>query len=225
MKDVSNVFNGVKPFEKGKGKPPQTAQIMRDKPFVVEGSKPAGADWMPLLRGRLIQRYVTLWNNNSWIKYGEWLAAPRDPAIFEAPEKIFVRQTGDSIIATLGKLGFVARDNLHIILPKISTNLFFVLGVLNSKAIDFAYCFINPEKGEALAQVKKNHIEELPLPKVVLDGPQRQKPIITLVGRVLAAKQRDAEADTSMLESEIDKLVYALYGLTPDEIALIEAAR
>jgi adenine-specific DNA-methyltransferase len=49
LKNIANVFNGVKPFEKGKGKPPQTAQIMRDKPFVAASSKPAGAHWMPLL--------------------------------------------------------------------------------------------------------------------------------------------------------------------------------
>ena len=40
--------------------------------------------------------------------------------------------------------------------------------------------------------------------------------------RLLAAKQRDAEADTSALEREIDELVYALYGLTPEEIKLVE---
>ena len=39
---------------------------------------------------------------------------------------------------------------------------------------------------------------------------------------MLAAKQRDAEADVSALEGEIDELVYALYGLTAEEIALIE---
>ena len=42
------------------------------------------------------------------------------------------------------------------------------------------------------------------------------------VDRILAAKQRDAEADTSALEREIDELVYALYGLTPEEIKIVE---
>ena len=41
--------------------------------------------------------------------------------------------------------------------------------------------------------------------------------ISSLVDRILAAKQRDAEADTSALEREIDQQVYALYGLTPEE--------
>jgi hypothetical protein len=32
----------------------------------------------------------------------------------------------------------------------------------------------------------------------------------------------DAKADTSAVEREIDELLYALYGLTPEEIKLVE---
>lgn len=38
----------------------------------------------------------------------------------------------------------------------------------------------------------------------------------------MSAKQRDAGADTSALEGEIDQRVYALYGLTPEEIKIVE---
>jgi hypothetical protein len=38
------------------------------------------------------------------------------------------------------------------------------------------------------------------------------------------AKQRNAEADTSALERELDELVSALYGLTPEEIKLVEGS-
>ena len=51
-----------------------------------------------------------------------------------------------------------------------------------------------------------------------------QAPIIALVDRILAAKQRDARADTSELEQEINRHVYALYGLTPEEIQIVEDA-
>lgn len=42
--------------------------------------------------------------------------------------------------------------------------------------------------------------------------------------RILAVKQREAGADVSALERELDELVYALYGLTPEEKALVQAA-
>ena len=36
------------------------------------------------------------------------------------------------------------------------------------------------------------------------------------------AKSKDATADVSQPEQELDKLVYALYSLTPDEIKIVE---
>jgi hypothetical protein len=35
--------------------------------------------------------------------------------------------------------------------------------------------------------------------------------------------EQDAEADVSAWEREIGQLVYALYGLTPEEIKIVEA--
>ena len=45
-----------------------------------------------------------------------------------------------------------------------------------------------------------------------------------MVDRILAAKQRDAKADVNALERAIDELVYGLYGLTPEEIKIVEGA-
>ncbi|MBI4488652.1 MAG: hypothetical protein HY694_06165 [Deltaproteobacteria bacterium] len=39
---------------------------------------------------------------------------------------------------------------------------------------------------------------------------------------ILAAKEGDPDANVSALEAEIDQLVYSLYGLTPEEIAIIK---
>jgi len=43
-----------------------------------------------------------------------------------------------------------------------------------------------------------------------------------VVDRILAAKRQNPGADTSELEAAIDRQVYALYGLTPAEIKLVE---
>ena len=39
--------------------------------------------------------------------------------------------------------------------------------------------------------------------------------------KILDAKKADAKADTAGLEAEIDRLVYQLYGLTDEEIAVV----
>ena len=49
-------------------------------------------------------------------------------------------------------------------------------------------------------------------------------PIATLVDHVLTVKKRDPKADTTALEREIDRLVYSLYDLMPEEIQIVEGA-
>ena len=52
----------------------------------------------------------------------------------------------------------------------------------------------------------------------------QQQPIIDLVEKIVAAKAADPAADTSALEQGIDRIVYELYGLTEEEIAIVEGS-
>jgi hypothetical protein len=52
----------------------------------------------------------------------------------------------------------------------------------------------------------------------------KEKEVADLVKKILAVKQRDPEADVTALAREIDELVYALYGLTPEESKIAEGA-
>ena len=82
--------------------------------------------------------------------------------------------------------------------------------------MNFIYGYINPERGEALAQVKKSHVEQLPI--AVGD----ENAIRTFVDVILNKKEEDPRADTSALENEIDKKVYHLYSLTYDEVLIVD---
>ena len=59
----------------------------------------------------------------------------------------------------------------------------------------------------------------MPIPNATAE---QQEHVASRVDRILAAKKRNPSADTSALEREIDKLVYQLYGLTDEEIAVVE---
>lgn len=83
--------------------------------------------------------------------------------------------------------------------------------------MNFVYGFINPERGEALAQVKKSHVEQLPIKRT-----DNEQPIIKIVSKILDAKESNANADTQSLENEIDLLVYHLYGLNYDEVLIVD---
>lgn len=232
ISEISKTFSGITLYEKGKGNPPQTAETMKLRPFDSDSlQKPKVGNWMPLMRGSLMNRYVNLWNNNYWVDYGEWLAAPRNTKIWEAKEKIIVRQTGDRIIATLIDTNIICRKNLHIIISD-ELNHKFILGILNSKLTDFYYQQINPERGEALAEVKKNHIEQLPIPKDISD--KQQTEIIKLVEQLLqfnkelqavtlADKKDQLQNRISFTEDKLNQIIYKLYELTDEEIKLVEA--
>ena len=238
LRDCCNIFNGVKPFEKGKGTPPQSVKVIKEKPFVQEGKRPS-KDWKPLLRGSLIHRYVNRWHNDYWIQYGPWLAAPRDPAIFDVPEKIVIRQTGDSLIATLIGKGIIARNNLHVIINASVLSTKFYLALLNSRLLQFIYEILNPEKGEALAEVKKAHVEQLPIPAIDLNDKKQCRihdHLVELVDQMLTTQttlhgtttesdRKLAEQRVTIIDQQIDSIVYELYNLTGEEIGIIEGKR
>ena len=69
------------------------------------------------------------------------------------------------------------------------------------------------------SNVNSYEVEQLPIPAAT--SAQQQK-IIVLVDKILATKKQDFSADTGTFESEIDKLVYDLYGLTDEEVKIIE---
>ncbi len=49
-----------------------------------------------------------------------------------------------------------------------------------------------------------------------------QEPLKNLVERILLLKKENPQTDTSALEVEIDRMVYKLYDLTEEEIAVVE---
>jgi adenine-specific DNA-methyltransferase len=46
-----------------------------------------------------------------------------------------------------------------------------------------------------------------------------------LVDHILSAKRANPQADTSAMEREIDQLVYQLYGLTEEEVKIVEGIK
>ena len=97
-------------------------------------------------------------------------------------------------------------------------NMKFLTGVLNSKLIAFWLRHKGKMQGSNY-QVDKEPLQGIPLPLVDLSF---QRPIINLVDPILSKKYQNAQADTTAEESEIDKEVYRLYGISDEEMKLIE---
>jgi len=101
----------------------------------------------------------------------------------------------------------------------IASNSNYLLAILNSKVTDLVMQLISSTKQGGFFEYKPVYISQIPIPTA---SNVQQQAIESLVTRILAAKQTDPKSDTTVLESEVDALVYGLYGLTEEEIAIVE---
>jgi len=103
----------------------------------------------------------------------------------------------------------------------INTGNKYLLAFLNSRVINFYYGQISSQLGNAALKAFTIYIEQLPIPNI---PEAEQKPFITLADQILFLKKSNPQANTNALEAEIDRLVYELYGLTEEEIAIVEGS-
>ena len=95
-------------------------------------------------------------------------------------------------------------------------NLKYILAILNSKLFEYALLKIYLE-GDTFKS-KNAIIQNFPIPPINKTTDR----LVGLVDSIISAKQISPSADISALESEIDRIVYQLYGLTEEEIKIVE---
>ncbi|WP_196802154.1 Eco57I restriction-modification methylase domain-containing protein [Sphingomonas phyllosphaerae] len=209
-KELSLSFHtsvGMKPYQKGKGRPQQSADDVKNRIF--DANTRLTTEYRQYLRGGDIKRFVVKPVEDRYIKYGEWLAEPRLSAGFDAPEKILMRQTGDSLVATVDQQSFLCMNNMHVLVPRDpKTNLYAVTAIINSRTMNWYYQTLNPEAGEALAEVKKANVDRLPLPKL---SAQQANTLAKLTKRMSAnllmlpsATEKKRQMMLTMIESDFD---------------------
>ncbi|WP_411710140.1 Eco57I restriction-modification methylase domain-containing protein [Helicobacter marmotae] len=112
---------------------------------------------------------------------------------------------------------FVFLDSVNISYSRNSSEAKFIVGLLNSKLLDWLF-----RKTSTNNHVNKYELEDLPIPKITASNQRIADSIIALSDEILALKAQDSSADTSHLEVQIDNLVYALYGLSEEEIHIMQ---
>lgn len=154
-------------------------------------------------------------------KLEEWYLIRRGaahPQIFNAP-KIVAPQRSKTNTFGYNEIPWYASADVYFITePKEGYQIKYILGLLNSKLYYVWLYNKGKRKGDSLELYQKP-LSEIPIKQASF---AQQQPIISLVDKILAAKQVDPETDTSEWERQIDKLVYDLYGLDDTERKLIE---
>ena len=170
-----------------------------------------------------LNRY-TIEEKYCYIKYDDNLKEKPRSYDFFLGDRILVRRIISRqfrIMANIVKDEFVCKKDIYIVkLTDSSIDYKFILGLLNSKLISY-YKTKNSgsAKKDDFTQITLGDIRQLPIPKST--GQEREK-ISDLVRKILDNKKEDLKAETLDLETQIDQLVYKLYELTEEEIAIVE---
>lgn len=141
--------------------------------------------------------------------------------------KLLLRQTGDSLTAAVDFDGFYHLNNIHsFALDNNKLDLLYLLALINSNLLDYYYKNTSLEANRTMAQTDIETLESLPI-KAILQ--KEQRPFIVLVNKILAITKDDdylenstKQAKVKEYERQIDQMVYKLYGLTEEEIKIVE---
>jgi hypothetical protein len=119
------------------------------------------------------------------------------------------------IVATIDEIGVYGTQGLNFIVPRDNNaDIYYLLAVLNSSIINYLYAtkFLN-------VAIKAEYLKDTPIPKA---SDSNKKKAAGLVRKILDIRSENPLADITGLERELDKMVYRFYGLTPEEIMIVE---
>ena len=201
----------------------QCIKTGNDAEYVKQSDIVLSYPWKPCLRGKSIEKYC-IKDDCLYLKYGVWLARNwANQSFYERP-KIAIREAGKYITACLDTNNHYLLSSLYSVYPKTDYNehqLKCLLGFLNCKLATFYVTKVAFDLTEgAFTKVRTNQLARLPLISSLLS--ERNDSMVELVDEIVKKKSLSYNEDTSTLEERLDVLVYHLYGLSYDEVLIVD---
>jgi len=214
--------------------------------YIIEGivgsrerdvtDKKFNALYKPFLVGKDIGRYK--------INYkGKWICYDRDRLHRARPEEVFLsnkimiqRISGGTtpLVGALDEGVYYTFASINNVVLKDDSkyNIKYILALINSKLLNWYYSTNFSNKSELTVNVSKTFLEQLPIKNI----PETQQcSLVKIVDKIISLnkrlieigdKQTDERAtiveEIKKIDIQIDELVYKLYGLTKEEIAIVE---
>ena len=188
---------------------PWSSQFLGEAEEIFANTYPAIHAHFEPFREQLINRYDQgkyFWELRSCAYWEE----------FEQP-KIILRCFMNKATFAFDKEAFFHNNALHMIAGVNE----YVVAILNSSVSWWFLCQICTDLQNGYLQAFQENLFQIPVPYA---NAEQQSTIIQLVDRIFDAKYANPNANVSSLENDIDDLVYSLYNLTPEEIAIVREA-
>ena len=172
--------------------------------------------------------------SNNWYAFGY----PKSMTLFQKP-KIVVPDYDKAPSYTFDSKEHFYKTGYGVILhDNEPLSLHYVLGILASPLLFQYLISVGTSLRGGFYRFWTQYIEQLPIRTIDFSDPEdaaRHEKMVGLVGRMLALHERLAQArierertvighQISAADRQIDNLVYELYGLTDEEIKIVEGA-
>jgi predicted type IV restriction endonuclease len=219
--DVADIQRGVTPFELSARKP-----------------RPKGARAF----SGVVRRYRLAEGRRAFIRYDESLAEYKPPRYFKGP-RILLRELISRqfrLQATYTDKNYVTNKSMQsILLAKGEYDLYYVLGLLNSRMLSWYFLAVHSVgRRDDFPKIVLKQTRELPFRPIDFSNPRdkaQHDRMAGLVGAMLSLQKRVADVKTEhqktvvkrqidATDRQIDRLVYELYGLTEEDIVIVEEA-
>ncbi|MDD4727695.1 MAG: TaqI-like C-terminal specificity domain-containing protein [Dysgonamonadaceae bacterium] len=187
--------------------------------------EPLSPEFKQEIQGRDLSRF-TFKESYQYVKYGKHVAGYVNPKFFKSPRVLIMEVTrGERYKLTtvfVEKEFYNTPSIINIIQPENDIeNLLFLNGLLNSSLYSWYHLKVH-SKSQAKTSIPKILVREVRNLPFIDTNSRIKNLIIELVDEIISTKKQNPSADTTALESEIDQLVYELYGLTEEEIGIVE---
>lgn len=195
------------------------------KELLIENSSPT-ADEKKFINTGTIDRYSTTWatDKTQYIKTGYFCPVIKIQQLTaKYPTRAYETESDKIVIAGMTKVlecyldyGCCLAGKSTTIVYNSSINLKYILGILNSKLMTWFYStyFNSLSLAGGFYRVGAPQIKMLPIIKAAKEDEDLLSILV----------DRRIKTDSEELEKQINTLVYSIYGLTDEEIALVEEA-
>jgi adenine-specific DNA-methyltransferase len=215
LSSIGEVVQGITPYDKYRG---QSEEIIKNRSY--HGSDKKDETYGKWLDGKDLNRYSINWGGE-WLRYGDWLAAPREKRFFEGVRILFreVPGRGKRIQAHITSDIYYYGHSISPFKP-FEDNTYdnnYILGVVNSKLCSWYGSMMLSNFGKNIfPKLNPQDIKSLPIPK------KYNNDIILKVKEMIVAKKNGSPINFDSLDNQIDQLVYQIYDLTEEEIKIVE---
>jgi hypothetical protein len=183
LEQEATVSTGIKAYQSGKGKPPQTTQMKENR--IYHSRQPVTDEFIKYLDGKDVSRYLLLWSGE-YVKYGDWLAEPRRSVDFSLP-RILVRQIPSQppyCINAVFTNELYLNDINSMVIFDFKIEPLYLLGILNSRLISF--WFVNKFDKFQRGLFPQFKVKELSAFPIAICNKKRQKTLANLVEKMIS---------------------------------------